>query len=41
MYATVRNGYAIMFTLSYTKPEDLAAIRQILSTGNFALKPAS
>ena len=41
MYATVRNGYALMFTLSYAKPEDLAAIRQILSTGNFALKPAS
>ena len=38
MYATVRNGYAIMFTLSYTKPEDLATVRQILATGNFALK---
>ena len=38
MYATVRNGFAIMFTLSYTKPEDLATMRQILATGNFALK---
>jgi len=41
MYATLRNGHAIMFTLSYTKPEDLATMRQILSTGNFALKPVS
>jgi hypothetical protein len=41
LYATVRNGYAIMFTLSYTKPEDLATMRQILSSGNFSLKPAS
>ena len=38
MYATVRNGFAIMFTLSYTKPEDLATMRQILATGKFALK---
>jgi hypothetical protein len=38
MYATVRNGYAIMFTLSYTKPEDLATMRQILATGDFKLQ---
>ena len=38
MYATVRNGFAIMFTLSYTRPEDIATMRQILATGNFALK---
>jgi hypothetical protein len=38
MYATVRNGFAIMFTLSYTKPEDLATMRQILATGNFKLQ---
>jgi hypothetical protein len=38
MYATVRNGYAIMFTLSYTKPEDLATMRQILAAGDFKLQ---
>ena len=32
------NGYAIMFTLSYTKPEDLAAVRQILAAGDFKLQ---
>ena len=37
MYATVRNGHAIMFTLSYSKPEDLATMRQILAGGDFAL----
>ncbi len=37
MYATVRKGFAIMFTLSYTKPEDLATMRQILAGGDFAL----
>ena len=37
MYATVRNGYAIMFTLSYTKAEDLATMRQILAAGDFKL----
>ncbi len=37
MYATVRNGYAILFTLSYTKPDDLATMRQILAGGDFAL----
>lgn len=38
MYATVRKGHAIMFTLSYTKPEDLATMRQILAGGDFALQ---
>jgi hypothetical protein len=38
MYATVRGGFALMFTLSYTKPEDLKALRDILATGNFNLK---
>jgi hypothetical protein len=37
MYATVRNGFAIMFTLTFTKPEDLATMRQILAGGDFAL----
>jgi len=38
MYATVRNGYAILFTLSYTKAEDLATMRQILASGDFRLQ---
>ena len=38
MYATVRNGYAIMFTLTYTKDEDLQTLRDILSKGNFSLR---
>ena len=38
MYATVRNGYAIMFTLSYTRDDDLRTMRQILTEGNFSLK---
>lgn len=36
MYATVRNGFAIMFTLSYTKPEDLNALRDVLTKAVFA-----
>lgn len=35
MYATVKNGYAIMFTLSYTKTEDLQTMREVLSNGSF------
>jgi hypothetical protein len=38
MYATVRNGFAIMFTLSYTSDNDIETLRQILAKGNFALK---
>lgn len=38
MYATVRNGHAVMFTLSYTKAEDLATMRHILAGGNFRLQ---
>lgn len=38
MYATVKKGYAIMFSLSYTNNEDLETMRKILSEGNFALK---
>ena len=38
MYATVRNGYAVMFTLTYKSVEDLEAIRNVLSEGNFRLK---
>ncbi len=38
MYATVRNGFAIMFTLSYTKPEDLKTLRDVLTKADFSLK---
>ncbi len=38
MYARVSNGFAIMFTISYTKDEDLQTLRQVLEKGNFALK---
>lgn len=38
MYATVRRGFAVMFTLSYTNDADLETLRTVLSTGNFALK---
>lgn len=38
MYATVRNGLAIMFTLSYTNADHLETFRQVLTQGNFALK---
>lgn len=38
MYATVRSGYAIMFTLSYTADDDLTTMRRILEEGNFDLK---
>ncbi len=35
MYATVRNGVALMFTLTYTKPEDLKTLRDVLTKGDF------
>ncbi len=38
LYATVRNGHALMFTLSYTADEDLQTLRRILENGNFSLK---
>jgi hypothetical protein len=38
LYATVRKGYAILFSLSYTKDEDLAVLREVLRNGNFALR---
>lgn len=38
MYATVRNGFAILFVLSYSSDGDLQTMRQILADGNFALK---
>lgn len=38
LYATVRNGFAILFTLYYNSDEDLTTFRNILAEGNFALK---
>ena len=38
LYATVKNRYAILFTVSYKDERDLQALRQILTEGNFALK---
>jgi len=38
MYATVRNGYAILFNLTYRSDEDLQTFRQMLSDANFSLK---
>ena len=38
MYATVRRGYAVMFTISYSNVGDLASMRRILEEGNFSLK---
>lgn len=38
LYATVRKGYAVLFSLSYTRDEDVQTLRQILSKANFALK---
>ncbi|MBV9241281.1 MAG: hypothetical protein JO314_04660 [Acidobacteria bacterium] len=38
MYVTVRNSVAILFTISYTKPDDLETLRTVLGTGNFKLQ---
>lgn len=38
LYATVRNGHAILFSISFTKDEDLQVFRRVLAEGNFALK---
>lgn len=38
LYATVRRGYAILFSLSYSREDDLQAIRRVFAEGNFALK---
>lgn len=35
MYATVRGGYAVMFTLTYSSAEDLAALKNVLAAGDF------
>lgn len=41
MYATVKNGFALMFTLSYTSDEDLQTLKHILETGNFRFIPTA
>ena len=38
MYATVRNGFAIMFTLTYKSDDDLKTFRDVLGSGNFAVR---
>jgi hypothetical protein len=38
MYATVRNGYAVMFTLTYNNAEDLETMKTVLAKGNFRLQ---
>lgn len=38
MYATVRDGFAVMFTISYFKDADLQTLRSVLEQGNFRLK---
>jgi hypothetical protein len=38
LYATVRNGHALLFSITYTERADLEVLRQILTNGNFALK---
>ncbi|MGE3467828.1 MAG: hypothetical protein AB7J13_12970 [Pyrinomonadaceae bacterium] len=38
MYATVRKGFAVMFTISYSQEADLDTLRQVLSAGDFFLK---
>lgn len=41
MYATVRNGHALIFTITYTDKDDLEVLREMLSDGNFALNKRS
>jgi hypothetical protein len=38
LYATVRNGYALMFSITYTEKEDLEILREILTGGSFGVK---
>ncbi|HQZ82797.1 MAG TPA: hypothetical protein PLR83_06220 [Pyrinomonadaceae bacterium] len=37
LYATVRQGYALLFTVSYVKEEDLGTARDVLKAGDFFL----
>ena len=38
LYATVKNGRALIFSVTYTEKEDLEVLRQVLTNGNFTLK---
>lgn len=38
LYATVRNGYAIILAFTYHQTEDLAAFRRILEEADFSLR---
>ncbi len=38
MYATVRGGFALMFTLTYKSENDLETVKNVLANGNFRLK---
>lgn len=38
LYATVKSGQAILFSITYTEKPDLEVLRQILTDGNFSLK---
>ncbi|MBX3280950.1 MAG: hypothetical protein KF756_00580 [Acidobacteria bacterium] len=37
LYATVRQGYAVLFTVAYLKDEDLATARDVLAKGDIFL----
>ncbi len=38
MYAAVKDGYALLFTISYFKEQDLETFRAVLGSGDFFLK---
>ncbi len=38
MYVSVRNGFAVLLTLSYSQFDDLDTFRRVLDNGNFFLK---
>ena len=38
MYVTVRNGYAILFSLNYSTDEDLETFRDVLARAEFTVK---
>lgn len=38
LYATVKSGQALIFSVTYNEKEDLEVLRQVLTNGNFKLK---
>jgi len=38
LYATVRDGYALLFSITYTQSDDLTVLRDLLTNGDFTLK---